>query len=283
MRLGFLGFGYIAQALANHLPTGSGQFFGTTRDKMKSCGTHTDKVRLLEFNLNSIDFILKHCDTILVSTPPDRNGDDPVLKIAYQSFIKYQAHCRWIGYLSATSVYGDHQGNWVTEQSAPNQPSITGQKRLSAEQGWLSLYHQNNLPIHVFRLAGIYGPGRSRLDKMETLKDSIYKPNHCFSRIHVHDICRFLTASIQQPTSGEIFNLSDDLPAPSHEVDAYAACLLNVPPPNLVPYEQANLSPIGLEFYQSHKRVSNDKVKKMFNMALKFPTYQEGLRAILKD
>ena len=208
---------------------------------------------------------------LLHSIPPDSSGD-PVL----QHLPKLQS-LRWIGYLSTTGVYGNHQGGWVDETMPVNPPNDRSSYRARAEQEW----QDTGLPIHIFRLSGIYGPGRSAFDSIRNgTARRIDKPGQVFSRIHVEDIARVLQASIVRPNPGSIYNVADDFPCPQEEVISYACQLLGVTPPPLIPIEQADLSPMARSFYGANRRVSNDKIKKEFQLALKYPSYRDGLQSI---
>ncbi|OJW50262.1 MAG: hypothetical protein BGO67_02285 [Alphaproteobacteria bacterium 41-28] len=220
---------------------------------------------------------LQESDSLLVSIPPDQDGDPiiPYLK----EILPQLTHLKWIGYLSSTGVYGDHCGNWVDETSKTHPTSPQGKTRLKAEHQWLQLWKDTNLPVHIFRLAGIYGPGRNVLEDLKSGKTQrIFKEDVLFSRIHVKDIAQALNASIKAPHPGRIYNLADNEPAPPHEVVAYGAGLLGMDPPSLIPFEEASLTPMGRSFYQDSKRVKNDCLLSELVPSLIFPTYREGLR-----
>lgn len=279
MRLGFLGFGYTAQALAQSLSPDKFDMYATCRNVKLKQPTTPAFITLLDFNQSHVHDLFETCDALLISIPPDAKGRDPVLHALNPGMLKNTSHVRWVAYLSSTGVYGDHQGAWVTEHSVPIRPGQAGQNRLRAEKAWMSWYEAYGLPIHIFRLAGIYGPNRSSLDKLIAKRHyTIYKPEQCFSRVHVLDIVQALICSLSNPTPGELFNVCDDLPAPVHEVDAFAATLLGKPPLKRIPYEQAGLSPMGLEFFQSNKRVSNEKLKHRLLWKPLYSSYQEGLQ-----
>ncbi len=182
----------------------------------------------------------------------------------------------WLGYLSTTGVYGDWGGAWVDELSALRGDSPRLQARIAAEAAWRARGG------HVFRLAGIYGPGRNVLDEVRSgTAKRIDKPGQVFSRIHVEDIAQAVLASMQKPSPGAVYNVCDDEPAASHEVVSYACGLLGVAPPPLVPFEQAMLSPMAREFYAANRRVRNDRIKNELGVSLKYPSYREGLQAML--
>jgi dTDP-4-dehydrorhamnose reductase len=219
---------------------------------------------------------------LLLSVPPDAEGD-PIFR-ALGTKIAGMSQLRWCAYLSSTGVYGDHGGDWVDENTEPKPVSPEGENRLIAEAQWLSLCEQHGIPMHVFRLSGIYGPGRNALRQM--LRGEAYrvvKPGHFISRVHVSDIVRLLMASASRPTPGQVFNVSDDEPAPTHEVVAYAAKLLHREPPPAVPYSDEAVSPGMRRFYQSNRRVSNRKALSSFGISLQYPNYRAGLEALLTE
>lgn len=196
---------------------------------------------------------------------------------------KYTKNIQWIGYLSSTGVYGDHQGHWVDESSKPIGLGDQGQLRLVAENQWRFFAEAYQLPLTIFRLAGIYGPQRNVLARLMAGKnDTIIKDGQFFSRIHVEDIVLAIVAAMRNPIEGiTIYNVADDEPAPSNVVDEYAASLLKRPPLKRVAYEQALLSPMAQEFYSHNKRVSNAKLKRALHIQLTYPTYKEGLIHLL--
>lgn len=251
------GLGYTAQALASLLVPQGWQVSGTHRNSF-----HT-----------TLPASITH---LLLSIPPESEGDI-VLK-HYREAIRQLPKLEWIGYLSTTGVYGDTQGGWVDETSPVNPPNTRSHYRVMAEQEWLA----EPLPVHIFRLSGIYGKGRSALDNIQNgTARRIDKPHQYFSRIHVEDIARVLLASILQPHPGAFYNLADDFPCPQEEVVRFAAELLGVEPPPLVPFEQAELSDMARSFYGSSRRVKNGKIKEELGVVLHYPSYREGLRALL--
>ena len=282
LTLGIFGFGYSAASFAKLLNNQAYHILATSRQPEAGIKLASN-IELLQYNHDTAKKILDVCDAVLVTIPPDKEGNDPVLKAFESLFKKAGSNLRWLAYLSSTGVYGDHQGQWVDETSVFLNPGEAGKKRIHAEQAWLSLYQNHHLPVHLFRLAGIYGPGRSSIDKIKSGKQfSYYKKGLVFSRIHVEDIASALQLSLNHPTPGEIYNVCDDYPAATHEVDAFAAQLLGQAPPKLIPYEQGNLSPMGLEFFSASKRVSNQKIKQNLGFQLHYPSYREGLTAIFK-
>ena len=189
---------------------------------------------------------------------------------------------RWVGYLSTTGVYGDHQGAWVDEGTVTSPSTRRGHLRAQAEASWQDLADQAGLPLHIFRLAGIYGPGRGPFAKVRAgTARRIVKPNQVFSRIHVDDIAKVLLASISRPNPGAIYNVCDDDPAPPEDVIAFAAELLGLPIPPAIRFEDAEMTAMARSFYAESKRVRNDKIKNELGVTLKHPNYRDGLRSLL--
>lgn len=277
------GFGYTAQALARSLAAQGISVVGTTRH-LDSSLQASPLIKLIDFHSPDIANELAKATHLLISTPPVPNMGDPVLT-QYATYLKKQAaQVQWIGYLSSTGVYGDHQGEWVSEVSLcqPHTPSAIS--RLKAEQAWQRHAEEAQLPVHIFRLSGIYGPKRNAIARLHQGKPySLFKPEQVFCRIHVEDIVQTILASIKQPHPQAIYNVSDDEPAPSHVVDQFAALLLQQEPPKLIPIEQAVLSPMEKEFYANNRRVSNAKIKQELKVSLTYPTYREGLTQIWRD
>lgn len=282
------GFGFSAAALANRFVARGGRIVGTRRDA-ESVATLSDK----GIEAHSFDGAapmggaaresLRHATHVLISAPPGVGSGDPVLR-HHADDIAALRGLRWLGYLSTTGVYGDRGGAWVDETATPSPSGERGQARLDAEIAWLRLQRDHGVPVHIFRLAGIYGPGRSALDSVrDGSAKRIDKPGQVFSRIHVDDIAAVLEASIARPRPGAVYNVCDDEPAPPAEVIAHACELLGVPPPPLVRYDDVapTLSAMARSFYAESKRVSNRLIKDELGVRLKFPTYREGLRALL--
>lgn len=279
-----IGFGYTAEFLAKELIGFNLQVIGTTRSQEKIGFYPHSKYELVNFSASNIEKYLKRATHILISVPPTEEKGDLILANFSELIKKFSHQIQWLGYLSSTSVYGDHQGDWVDETSNSISPSRQGSLRLDVERAWLSLAKDYRLPLHIFRLAGIYGPGRNALVKLLMgKKETIYKKDQFFSRIHVEDIASALVASINKPHPLSIYNIADDEPAPSHIIDAYAASLLNMSPIPQIQFEKANLSPAQKEFYLHNRRVCNFKMKNDLLFKLKYPTYREGLKKLLKD
>lgn len=257
---------------------------GTTRDQEKKAQMQQAGIRAFLFDyrkpLNDPAMFLDGVTHLLISTPPDDMGD-PTFAMHADDILRVPS-LRWVGYLSSTGVYGDRMGGWVDEQSEVRPTTKRGSRRARAEDQWLSLFFKNGLPVHVFRLAGIYGPGRSALDSVRAgVARRIEKKGHAFSRIHVEDIVQVLRASIARPNPGAIYNLADDNAAPSHEVIAHACQMLGIEPPPLIPFEEADMVPMARSFYADNKRVRNNRIKDELGVILKYPDYRAGLAGCL--
>ena len=220
---------------------------------------------------------------LLMSVPPGADGD-PVLNHHGGDIASRAADIAWAGYLSTTGVYGDRAGGWVDETSELVPATERGRRRVEAEAGWCRLWRESGLPIHLFRLAGIYGPGRNALETVRSGKARrVVKPGQVFSRTHVADIATILEASIARPNPGAAYNVCDDDPAPPQEVVTHACELLGVDPPPEIPFEAAEMSEMGRSFYAESKRVSNRRIKEELGVALAYPDYRAGLAALLPD
>jgi nucleoside-diphosphate-sugar epimerase len=278
------GLGYTAQAFADLLVAQQIKVVGTSRTP-ESYTKKCSGVNCIDFYAHDdIEHYIEQATHILITIPPINNTSDVVME-KYAALIKKQASkLKWIGYLSSTGVYGNHKGRWVNEQTPCQPHTQTAIIRLHTEQRWLHAAHIHALPLHIFRLAGIYGPGRNAIERiLAGKKYSIFKENQVFSRIHVEDIANIMWASAQHPQPYSIYNLSDDEPAPAHIVDEYAAKLLHRQSLPLIPFSEAVLSPMEREFYTNNRRVSNFKIKKELQITLKYPTYREGLEMIWRN
>ena len=217
---------------------------------------------------------------VLISIPPT-SGEEVVVK--YFKDILRETKCSWITYLSATSVYGNHQGEWVDENSETNPSNITGINRLKAEKIWLQLAKEFNLPLQIFRLSGIYSNQYNILKRLRNEKvQLIKKKNHFFSRIHLDDIANILFQSLNKFKPYEIYNISDDKPAPQEEVIKYGSKLLNINIPKITEINDLE-SEMLKNFFKDSKKVKNNKMKEFFNYKLKYPTYIEGLNYIFNN
>ena len=255
----------------------------TTRQESKIIKFLGQKISNFEFNNDKIDKNifkkLKNFDHILISIPPEHERD-LVLKYFLKEIL--DQNIKWITYLSATSVYGNHEGKWVDENSKTLPKSKNGVERLAVEKAWLKMYEKNNVPLQIFRLSGIYSNVYNVLERIRSGNASlIRKENQFFSRVHVEDITNLLFLSLNKLKKGEIFNISDDKPASSEEVMKYGAKILNLPEPKEIKLEDIQ-SEMLKAFYRDSKKVSNKKVKEFFNYDFKFPTYVEGLNYINK-
>ena len=262
MRLFVHGLGYTAERLALRLAAQGWEIAGTTRDSGKA-----ERFAARGWNR----FAGRDATHLLFSAPPGDSGDP------FLPGFEAPPGLLWAGYLSTTGVYGDRGGGWVTEASALEPTGVRGRRRAAAEAAWA----QRGLPLHIFRIAGIYGPGRNALRAARAGRARrIVKPGQVFSRIHVEDIAAVLAASIARPNPGRAYNLADDRPAPPAEVTEFACRLLGLPPPPAEPFEAARLSPMAASFYRDSKRVANARIKAELGVRLRYPTYREGLRAL---
>jgi nucleoside-diphosphate-sugar epimerase len=228
---------------------------------------------------NAIEADLAAADALLISVPPGIGGD-LVLK-TYAPQIAASPKLRWIGYLSTIGVYGDHGGAWIDEQTPTAPTNARSIERADAEQTWLAFGAASNIPVQIFRLAGIYGPGQSQLMQLArgTAK-RIIKPGQVFNRIHVEDIARVLDASLERPRAGGIYNVTDNEPAPPQDVVTFAAQLCGVAPPPEISLDDAPLTEMGRSFYAESKRARNDLLHNELGVTLAYPTYREGLTVL---
>ena len=278
------GLGYSVQHLAATLPSDEWQIAGTVRssearDRLSERGW---EIHLFggTVPLENAASALKGTTHLIDSAPPSANGDPVLLRHAKD--IANLTELTWMGYLSTTGVYGDRGGDWVDEDSERTPSGPRGQRRVDAEDRWLDLWRRENVPVHLFRLAGIYGPGRSALDTVRQGRARrLLKPGQVFSRIHIDDIAAVLRASMDAPKPGCAYNLCDDEAAPPQDVITEACRLLDIDPPAEVPFEGAELSDMARSFYRDNKRVSNTRIKEELGVALAWPNYREGLKGLL--
>jgi nucleoside-diphosphate-sugar epimerase len=272
------GFGFSARTLAARLDMRAWKISATSRDAKGIAGINAQGFH--GFLFDSKLQIAPDVTHLLISAPPDEIGD-PVLQLFRGQLDQLAKKMQWVGYLSTTGVYGNKGGGWVDEDSPLKPNTARGARRLDAEKDWLELKKYCDLPVHLFRLAGIYGPGRNQL--LTVLNGSakrIIKPGQIFSRIHVDDIAGVLDASIAKPNPCRAYNVCDDEPCPPQEVVEFAANLLGLPVPPEIPFEEAELSPMAKSFYSDSKRVSNQRIKNELSYKLIYPNYREGLTAI---
>jgi nucleoside-diphosphate-sugar epimerase len=281
------GHGYSAQALSRILLPQGWQITGTTRSEVKAEALADQGVAPLIFpgdgdgdGDGDVADAIAQASHLLISAGPDASGD-PVLNAVGDMISARARQFEWVGYLSTTGVYGDHQGAWVDENTPLTPSTRRGQWRKDAEEAWHAV---PGLPLHIFRLAGIYGPGRGPFAKVrDGTARRIVKTGQVFSRTHVEDIAQVLAASIAQPAPGTAYNICDDDPAPPQDVIAHAAELLGAPVPPAIPFETAEMTPMARSFYAESKRVRNDRIKDELGVQLRFRTYREGLAALLAD
>jgi len=268
-----IGHGYSAQALARRLLPQGWQIIGTTRTEAGAKALRATGIDALVWPEADLSGPLAKATHLLTSVAP---GDsDPVLQAIGPQIAG--SPLKWVGYLSTTAVYGHHNGDWVDETTPLAPTTARGAARVQAEADWTAL----GLPLHIFRLAGIYGPGRGPFEKVrDGSARRIHKAGQVFSRIHVDDIARVLHAALQRPHPG-VYNVCDDDPASPEDILGLAAEMLGLPPPPIVPYEQAEMTPMARSFYAENKRVRNDRIKTVLGVTLDYPTYREGLAAIL--
>lgn len=283
-RLFCFGLGYTAVALAETLIGDGWRVAGTCRNE-ETARTLSDRgIETFPFDrerpLEDARRALGGTTHLLSSVPPDKLGD-PVLDL-HAADIGALSGVIWAGYLSTTGVYGDHDGGWVDETTPLTPGGARGRRRVAAERAWLDLMDRFGTPVHLFRLAGIYGPGRNALVTVKQGRARrIVKPGQVFSRIHRDDIVQTLLASIGNPNPGAAYNVCDNAAAPPQDVIAYACALLGVAPPPEIDFAAADLTPMARSFYDDNKRVRNDRIKEELGVALRWPTYREGLKALL--
>jgi len=274
------GFGQVAKSFVKKLKTEKIPFQLTTTSREGTERKNFEDINYQSFQFNEKIFDndliknLDEADHILISIAPV-NGEDIVIKNFKEKF--KDKKFKWITYLSATSVYGDHKGEWVDETSTTNPTSINGIERLKVEKNWIELSQQYNSPLQIFRLSGIYSNQYNVLKRLKRGEVKIInKKNHFFSRIHVEDIANALFKSLDNFKKGEIYNISDDKPASNKEVIMYGIKLLGVDEPQTIEINEIE-SQMLKNFYKDSKKVSNKKMKNFFNFELKYPTYIEGL------
>ena len=283
-RLFCFGYGFCAAALGERLAREGWSLAGTCRGPERRDALAHAGVEAAPFDretpLADAGRFLAGTTHLLLSVPPDARGD-PVFD-RHGADIAAVPGLEWLGYLSTTGVYGDTGGAWVDETAPPAPTGERGRRRVAAERAWLALGESRGFAMQVFRLAGIYGPGRNALAAaIRGTAKRIDKPGHVLSRIHVADVAGVLAASIARPRPGAIYNVCDDEPAPTADVVAHACALLGVEPPPLVPPDEAALSPMARSFYADCRRVSNRRIKTELGVRLRFPNYRAGLAGLL--
>ncbi|MBA2125626.1 NAD(P)-dependent oxidoreductase [Hyphomicrobium methylovorum] len=277
------GLGYSAGVLAPRLKQLGWTISGTARTpegvealKRSSYQAHLFDGRTRD---DALAETLATATHVLQSIPPDEAGDPALL--VYGNDIAAAGTIRWLGYFSSVSVYGDSGGEWVDETTLANPGSDRGMRRLKAEIAWSKLGTDSHKAVTIFRLPGIYGPGRSAIDQLRAgTARRVFKPGQVTNRVHVDDIATAVEAALDLRDGTHIFNVTDDLPAPPQDVIEYGATLLNVPCPPATDPTDAGLSPMARSFYAESKKVSNARMKSALGVNLAYPTYREGLKAI---
>jgi len=285
IRLFVFGFGYSATAFAREIKDGVASIIGTVRSAEKAALLKRDGFDAVRFDgtnpTSEVRERLQNATHLLVSIAPGETGD-PVLA-HHRDDLAAATDLRWIGYLSTVGVYGNYGGAWVTERTTPHPSQGRTANRLATEKEWAKLAAERGVPLAVFRIAGIYGPGRNALVNLaEGKAHCIVKAGQVFNRIHVADIAQALSTAAARNATG-IFNLADDEPAPPQDVVAYAASLMGVAPPPEIPFDSADLSPMARSFYGENKRVSNRRIRSELGVRLNYPTYRDGLSAMWRD
>lgn len=280
------GLGFSAGALTRTLLDEGWSVAGTARDPEKCEALKTQGIDAVVFDGVAAERpllqALEGTTHLVDSIPPSKDVACPPLQAAGEQIGTIES-LDWVSYLSTTGVYGNHDGAWVDE-TTPLAPNLErSARRVAAEEAWLVMHERFGLPVHVFRLAGIYGPGRGVLEQVRKGRARrIVKPGQVFSRIHVDDIVATLRASMARPHPGAVYNVCDDQPEEPAKVVEYACKLLGVAPPEPVAFEDADLSDMAASFYADNKRVRNNRIKDELGVSLKFPSYREGMKADLK-
>ncbi|CAH1659061.1 NAD(P)-dependent oxidoreductase [Hyphomicrobiales bacterium] len=283
MNILILGLGYSAGFFARAALARGWAVTGTVRSAEKAAELSREGIRTLVFGGFAVSSALAkavaEADAVLVSVQPAEDGDPALGPL--RAALMAAPNLRWIGYLSTIGVYGDQGGAWIDEATPPAPTNARTRQRVEIEEAWLELGRDSGKPVQIFRLSGIYGPGRNAITKLRAgTANRLIKPGQVFNRIHVDDIAGVLMASLAQPRQGAIYNVTDDEPGPPQDVITFAADLTGLTPPPEIPFEQAQLSPMAASFYGESKRVSNALVKREFGYAFRYPTYREALRAL---
>ncbi|MBN8993680.1 MAG: NAD(P)-dependent oxidoreductase [Rhizobiales bacterium] len=282
-KLLILGFGYSAGASAR-LVAGEAAITGTVRSAEKAATLSTGVAALVFDGTrpeSAVAAAIAAATDILVSVPPGGESDAAIAR--HRADIVAAPQLQWIGYLSSIGVYGNYGGAWVSERTTPHPPEGRATARLAAEKAWQKLAVERNVPLARLRIAGIYGPGRNAFVQLAGGgARRIVKPGQVFNRIHVADIAAVVAAAFRERAAG-IFNLGDDEPSPGHEPIEYAARLMGVAPPPEVAFGDAGLSPMAKSFYDGNRRVVNRRIKEELGVALRYPTYRDGLDALWRE
>jgi len=285
IRLFVFGLGYSAGAFARLIRTRGASVGGTVRDREKATRLRTEGIDALVFDGtvpgDGVAAAVGEATHCLVSIPPGEDGDAVIAH--HRGDLIASGNCVWMGYLSTVGVYGNYGGAWVSERSTPHPRPGRSVRRLEAEQAWQALAAESGATLATLRIAGIYGPDRNALKNLaEGKARRIVKPGQVFNRIHVDDIVSALDAALDRGAEG-IFNLTDDEPSPPQNVVEFAAGLMGIAPPPTIAFADAELSPMARSFYGDNKRVSNRRIREELGVALRYPTYREGLTAMWRD
>jgi len=280
------GFGQVAKNFIKKLKDQGAKFKLTTTSREESKTKEFENINYDSFQFTEKGFdgnflkSFEEADHILISIAPI-NGVDIIVKNFKDNFKSKKL--KWITYLSATSVYGNHNGEWVDENSETKPTSPNGVERLKVEKEWMQLASKFDLPFQIFRLSGIYSNQYNILKRLKSGEAKIInKKNHFFSRIHVEDIANILFSSLNNFKKKEIYNISDNLPASAEEVAMYGVKLLGIDKPKTIEINEIE-SEMLKNFYKDSKKVDNKKMKEFFNHKLKYPTYIEGLNYIFNN
>jgi nucleoside-diphosphate-sugar epimerase len=281
MKLVIFGLGYSAGFFARAAQARGWEVTGTVRSAERAGALSRAGIHTLVFGGFAVSTPLakavEAADAVLVSVQPDEAGD-PVLGALGEKLAAAPA-LRWIGYLSTIGVYGDHDGAWIDEAAQCRPGSTRSRQRLAIEQDWLSFGGRSGKPVQIFRLSGIYGPGRNPITKLRAgTANRLVKPGQVFNRVHVEDIAGVLLASLERPRAGAIYNVTDDEPAPPQDVVSFAAEAAGLTPPPETAFDPARLSPMAASFYGENKRVSNALVKRELGYRFRYPDYRQALR-----
>jgi nucleoside-diphosphate-sugar epimerase len=287
MKLLVLGLGYTAGRFVERHGEGFADIVATVRDGERAAALSRPGLTVLPYDGTDGDAALVEAAAgtthVLVSIPPARGGAETGLS-AVRAIAQAGSGVQWIGYLSTIGVYGDHDGAWIDEATPAIPAQPRSQARLHAENAWRDLADEVGARVQIFRLPGIYGPGRNALvDLRESKARSLAKAGQVFNRAHVDDIAAAIAAGIARPQIGPVINVADDEPAPQHEVVGYAADLLGVEPPPVVPFEEAEMSEMARSFWSENKRVRNARLRDELGVTLQYPTYRAGLRALYDE
>lgn len=282
MNLVVFGLGFTSEAFLRFAEGRFSSVVATVRSAEKAVRKTKPGCEVLVFNEESADpkisEALSKADAVLISAGPDEKGDPVLRRFAHD--IEASKSIGWIGYLSTIGVYGDADGGWVDESVPPNPSHARTQRRVEVEQEWLALSARSGKATQIFRLAGIYGPGRNPIINLDQRAQRVIKKGQVFNRIHVDDIAQVLLASIAKPRQGAVYNVSDNEPAPPQDVLLFAAEVTGREPPPEVPFEQAVMSEMARSFYADNKRVSNRLIREELGVELRYPTYREGVGSL---